>query len=466
MHRLSVLFSVTLAGCFASGGVPATQTGPMSGPVITVEETESGTDIWIGGSPVQTQLLVSAPGETLVGVWVDAPNNVPQMARRAPMAVSLVVDTSGSMAGEKIANARMAASSLLETMADGDIVSLYSFSDRARQFAAPTVLSSANRGLLMQRIGMMQAQGGTNMWAGMQAGIRDMAQAPASHPIRRIMLISDGQANIGPSDPQSLGDLAAQATEWRTQVTAIGVGRSYDERTLSALAVRSSGRMYHLAQSFQMATILERELQVLANTVAVDAYIEVIPASGVVLLEGLTMGSQLQNNRLRIPLGSVYAGQRREVLLRAKVATSAPGARNLATARLVYREPGAGGDPQTQNAAVNYQVSTDNAAVAASVKPRVRAMVANYHATQAQLRAVEHMNSGNNAQAAVEMERAEQQLVQAAEAAPTAPSSVQLRSRAGHFRKGKKRARKAKDRKAKRDAALDFADESMDAEGY
>ena len=464
MQRLSVLLSVTLAGCVASGGVAA----PQSETVVSVHESDSGTtDIWIGGSPVQTQVLVSTPGETYVGVWVDAPDNVPQMADRAPMAVSLVIDVSGSMAGEKIANARMAASSLLETMANGDIVSIYGFSNGVSEIAAPTALSSSSRAYLMQQISMLQPLGGTNMWAGMQAGIRRMAEAPASHPIRRIMLISDGQANIGPSDPQSLGNLAAQATEWRTQVTAIGVGLDYDERTLGALAVRSSGRLYHLAQSHQMASILERELQVLANTVAVDAHIEVIPAPGVVILEGLTMGSQVENNRLRIPLGSVYAGQRREVLMRARVATNSPGARNLATARLVYHLPGErSGREKTQTSAVTYQVSADNAAVVASVTPRVHAMVANYNATQAQMRAVEYMNSGDGEQAAAEMERAEQQLVQAAEAAPAAPSSIQLRSRAGNFKKGATRARKARSREQKRDAALDFNDDAMEAEGY
>lgn len=463
MRRLSVFISVVLAGC-VTGGVNASK--QQQGPVITVQETDGGTDIWIGGSPVQTEVLVSAPGETYVGVWVDAPNEAPQVATRAPMAVSLVIDTSGSMAGEKITNARMAAASLLETLADGDIVSIYGFASNVREIAAPTVLSRDNRGYLMRQIAMLRALGGTNMWSGMQTGIQRMREAPGSHPIRRIMIISDGQANIGPSDPRSLGNLAAQATEWRTQVTAIGVGLDYDERTLGALAVRSSGRMYHLERSFQMASILERELQVLANTVAVDAHIEVIPAPGVVILEGLTMGSELRDNRLRIPLGSVFAGQRREVLLRVQVDTANQGAHNLATARLVYSKPGTTGQRQTQNSALAYRVGTNRGAVTASVTPRVQAMVANYNATQAQLRAVDFMNAGDGEKAAEEMERAEKQLVQAAEAAPAAPSSVQLRSRAGKMRKSVKRARKAKSKKAKRGAALDFNDDALEAEGY
>ncbi len=461
MHRLSVFVAVVLTGC-ATGGVNA----PHQEQGTTVFESNTGADIWIGGSPVQTEVLVSAAGDTYVGVWVDAPNDVTQVAHRAPMAVSLVIDTSGSMSGEKISNARMAASSLLETLADGDIVSIYGFASGVREIAAPTVLSRTSRGQLMQQVGMLQANGGTNMWGGMQAGIRRMSEAPRSHPIRRIMLISDGQANVGPSDPGSLGNLAARATEWGTQITAIGVGLDYDERTLASMAVRSSGRLYHLRESYQMASILEQELQVLAKTVAIDAYIEVLPAPGVVILEGLTMGSSIRDNSLRIPLGSVYAGQRREVLFRARVDTANPGARNLATARLVYRRPGENTAQETQNAAVNYKVTADRNAAISSVTPRVRAMVANYNATQAQMRAVQFMNSGRSGDAAVEMERAERELNTAAKAAPKAASSVQLRSRASRFRKDAKRARKAKSREEQRGAALDFNDDAMAAEGY
>ena len=69
---------------------------------------------WIDGSPIQTRLRVGADGRTYVGVWIDAPSRVVATAR-APMDIALVVDTSGSMAGDKIHNAQIAAASLLES---------------------------------------------------------------------------------------------------------------------------------------------------------------------------------------------------------------------------------------------------------------------------------------------------------------------------------------------------------------
>ncbi|MEC7518392.1 MAG: VWA domain-containing protein [Myxococcota bacterium] len=419
---------------------------------------------WIDGSPVQTRIRVGADGQTFVGVWVDAPHQVTARRARAPMAVSLVVDTSGSMAGDKIQNARMAAASLLENLADGDIVSIYGFSNQVTEFAPPTVVSASSRGPLMQRIQQLYASGGTNLYGGMQAGISRMGQAPGSHPVRRVFLISDGHANIGPSDPHSLSNLAAGATEFGTQITGIGVGLSYDQATLSAMVVRSSGRLYHLAQPHQMASILQEEMSLLSQSVAVNAYIEVIPAPGVRILEGATTGAVLENGRLRLPLGQVYAGQHREVLFRAQVDTRREGSQPLAHARLVYMEPGQRGT-QTQEAVLRYQVTRDASAAARSRAPRVAAMVANHEATEAQMRAAELMRSGQGQQAAAQLAQARSVLDAAAEEAPEAEGRA-LRERAQRMERSRARASSAQGAPAQAAAAYEFADEAMAAEGY
>ncbi|MCA9606900.1 MAG: VWA domain-containing protein, partial [Myxococcales bacterium] len=356
---------------------------------------------WIDGSPIQTQLRVGADGRTYVGVWIDAPNRVVTRTR-APMDIALVVDTSGSMAGEKIQNARMAAASLLESAADGDIVSIYAFSNGVTELAPPTVISAGSRSVLMQRVTQLYAAGGTNLYGGMQSALSRMSQAPATHPVRRVFLISDGHANIGPSDPASLSQLAAGGTEWGTQISAIGVGYEYDQQTLSAMVVRSSGRLYHLSQPQQMAQILEQEMSLLSRTVAVNAYIEVVPAPGVQIVEGNTTGAEVVNGHLRLPLGAVYGGQHRELLFQAQVDTARVGPRPLAQARLVYQTPGEERS-RVEEATLRYEVTRDDAAATASRAPAVVAMVADHQATQAQHRAAEMMRSGQTEAAAAQL---------------------------------------------------------------
>ncbi len=416
----------------------------------------------IGGAPAQSRIVVDANGDTWVGVWVDAP--AAQVRARAPMAVSLVIDTSGSMAGEKIQNARMAAGSLLETLADGDIVSIYGFSSNVTEIAPPTVVSSATRGTLMQRLSYMVAAGGTDMWDGMQAGIARMSQAPSTHPLRRVFLVSDGLANVGPSDAGSLGNLAASATEYGTQVTAIGVGYDYDQSTLGALAVRSSGRLYHLGNSSQMAGILEQELNLMSRSVALNATLEILPAPGVTILQGATTGAVIENGHLRLPLGAVYAGQRREVLFRARVNTAALGQRALATARLVYQSPD-GDERQVQASPIRYEVTRDRRAARQSAMPRVAAMVADHEATEAQRTAATLMQQGQSQRAAAVLDRARAQVEQQAAAAP-APARARMSERARSLSTASGAARAAQTPTQMRARSYEFADEAMSAEGY
>lgn len=436
--------------------------GPLlvGAPTGTVHAQDS----WLGGSPLRARIRVDANGETWVGVWVDAPTQTARARARAPMAVSLVIDTSGSMAGEKIQNARMAAASFIETLSDGDIVSIYGFSNGVVEFAPPTVLSRGSRGGLMQSVQRITAAGGTNMWDGMQVGIERTGRAPATHTLRRVFLISDGHANIGPSDPVSLGNLAAGATEHGTQITAIGVGYDYDQHTLGALAVRSSGRVHHLGRSHQMASILEQELNLLARSVALNAFVEVVPASGVTILEGATSGATIENGCLRFPLGALHAGQRREVLFRARIDTRRLGAHPLATAQLRYETPDERARRE-QAVRVSYQVTRDATESAESVAPRVAAMVSDHEAVEAQRRAAALMREGRAQQASVVLRDAQRRAELDARAAP-APARARIQRRARELEAASTSAGAARSRAAMQQRSYEFEDSALSAEGY
>ncbi|MFO0692939.1 MAG: VWA domain-containing protein [Polyangiales bacterium] len=420
--------------------------------------------VTIDGAPDSTQIIVDGSGDTFVGVWVHAPD-APRRGDRPPMALSLVIDTSGSMSGEKIANARMAAQSVLETLQEGDIVSIYGFSDAVTEYASPTVIGRGSRQSLMAAVQGLEATGSTNLYDGLRAGIARVGQAPASHTARRVIVLSDGQANVGPSDPGSLGNVAAQGSEYGLQVTAIGVGLDYDERTLGAIAVRSSGRLYHLAQPSQMASILREEIGLLASTVASDVIIEITPSPGVVIIEGLTMGAEVQNGLLRLPVGSLYSGQERELLFKARVDTHQLGNRPLATARLVYRDATGAHASRSATAPIAYTVTNDRRAASTSRQPRVAAMVATYDASQAQMRAADALNRGDTQAATVQLARAEDELRTAAAAAPAAERRV-LEERANRVGSIRSRAAGAASPAAARGAALESYDSAYDAAGY
>jgi Ca-activated chloride channel family protein len=381
------------------------------------------------------------------------------------MALSLVVDTSGSMEGEKIAHARMAAASLIESLRDGDIVSVYAFSNSVTEIASPTTVGAGTRNALIQRVNALVASGGTNLYDGVRVGQTRLAETPASHPVRRLVLISDGRANIGPSDAASLGVLAANGTEWGVQVSAIGVGLDYDEHLLAALAVQSSGRLYHLEHPAQMAVILQQELELLDQTIATNAVIEIVPAPGVRVLDVQSMGATIDNGLVRVPVGTLHAGQRREVLFRAQIDTERNGSREAATARLVFDEPSSGAR-RVQSASLAYEVVRDAAAAEESRAPAVVAMVANHEASQAQLRAAELMNQGRQAEAAQQIQLAADSIDGALRVAPAAPAAEQMRSRAARLRSSAGAAATAASPAEARSQSLEMQDAAMSEMGY
>lgn len=420
---------------------------------------------WIGGAPIRSTVTVGAPGEAWVGVWVDAPTTVATVRVRTPMAVSLVVDTSGSMAGAKLDNARLAAAALIESLSDGDIVSVYGFSTGVTEVAAPTVLGPMTRQMLLRNVSHLVAGGGTNIEDGLRVGIGRMAAAPSTHATRRVFLISDGQANIGVTDPRMLGYLAASGTEYGAQVTAIGVGYDYDPVTLNALAVQSAGRMHHLGSPEQMAAILETELSWMSRSVALSAVLEVRPATGVVILGAATTGAVVEGGVLRLPLGAITAGQRRELLFRVSVPTADVGRRTLATASLSFQSPdGAPAAPQSAELALEVR----REARGVTDTPRVAAMVAQHDASEAERAAAVLLEQGRRDEAVARLEAARTAVAstQHSYAFDDAEVSGALSSRSAELESAASRARAASTPSAMHERSYELQAAPMAADGY
>jgi len=386
----------------------------------------SSSSSWIGAA-AEGDILSANTTDTFLGVWVDVPEARPEA--RPPLDLALVVDTSGSMAGAKIENARAAASTLVRSLRDGDIVALDAFSDQARTVVSPTRIDELSRAEVLRQIAQLAPLGGTNMFAGLTLAEAHVAQAPSSHTLRRVVLISDGIANVGPSSPEVLGQIAERGLVHRAQVTSIGVGNDYDERTLNALSVRSSGRLHHISEPRDMARIMAGELKLLDATLASESFVEVIPAPGVVVsgAEGIAV-ERTSGGGLRIPLGALHAGQHREALVRVRIVD--PGAfeghsRALASVRLRFRDAAEGDVERIQEVIARTQLGGDDAAIARSVQSRTKAIVAIMEASKTQLQAAQRINDGNFVDADKELERAE--LALAAQARTVTSSSERKR---------------------------------------
>ena len=423
---------------------------------------------WIGAAP-EGDLLSSTTRETFLGVWVDVPEARPES--RPPMEVVLVVDTSGSMAGAKIESARNAAATLVRSLKDGDIVALDSFSDDARTLVPPTRLDMHTRSEILRQIAQLVPSGSTNMFSGLTLAESQMASAPASHGLRRVVMISDGIANIGPSSPEVLGSLAQNGLRFRAQVTSFGVGNDYDERTLNALSVRTNGRLYHIGEPREMAGILRNEVALLDATLASEASVEIVPAPGVQVLGADGFRPEFRDGGMRIPLGALHAGQHREALVRVRIVDPAAfegHSRSLASVRLRFRDAAEGDLERIQEVVTRTQLSPDDNAVAQAVNSRTKAIVAIMDASKTQMAAAQRINDGNFVDADKELERAQQTLAAQARVvtAPAEKKRLEVAASKVATARAAARAMPSAPKAAQRAGALELNASAMHDQGF
>lgn len=203
---------------------------------------------------------------------------------RPPVAVVVVLDTSGSMRGELIKSARTAASQLVDKLAPGDRFSIVRFSNDAEVIVPMTVVG-AKKEAFKEKIAAIKEGGGTNIGEGLRVGYAELSkkEVPAD-AVRVAMLLSDGRANDGITDRRKLARLALQAFESGMQTSSFGLGTDYDGPLMSQIANDGAGGYYYLPSATQIASALSTELDKRLDPVATAVELRVRLKPGVDLL--------------------------------------------------------------------------------------------------------------------------------------------------------------------------------------
>jgi Ca-activated chloride channel family protein len=192
-----------------------------------------------------------------------------------PARLTFLVDASGSMdQPDRIGLARQALTLLLEQLAPQDRLQLIAFDDRARLLLEPT--SPADRAAILAAFDRLQCRGSTNLEDGMREAYALAARAFLPGGENRVILISDGVANLG---TDSAADILANIEAHRRQgitCTVFGVGRgAYNDRMLEELANRGDGSYRFLDSPEEVRRAFVDDLAATLNTIATDVKIQV-----------------------------------------------------------------------------------------------------------------------------------------------------------------------------------------------
>jgi Ca-activated chloride channel family protein len=194
--------------------------------------------------------------------------------------------------------------------------------------------------------------------------------------VNRVILLSDGLANVGPSSPEELGRLGASLMKEGISVTTIGLGLGFNEDLMTRLAQRSDGNTYFVEDSRDLPRIFASELGDVLNVVARHVVIEIEFPAGVRPLNFVGRDGSIRGQRAELTLNQLYGGQEKFALIEVEVSPSKSGAEiEIARARVSYD------DALNQRAATavakrNVQFSSSRAVVVSSADHKVQAAYA------------------------------------------------------------------------------------------
>jgi len=231
--------------------------------------------VFVDGMPS----VFGATGMELVKIGIKS--REPRADERKPTALTFVVDVSGSMARadnvgrERVHLIRHALSKLVKALQPEDSVCLVTFSDQARLALPRTQARYANR--ILDALDRLAPGGATNVEAGLEMGYRMADEAYSPDHINRVILCSDGVANVGAKGPEPMLKLvktfAGRGIDLNT--VGFGTGAKYDDRVMQELANRGNGACHYVDSEKEAERIFLEQLPANLDALARDAKAQV-----------------------------------------------------------------------------------------------------------------------------------------------------------------------------------------------
>ncbi|WP_036831511.1 MULTISPECIES: vWA domain-containing protein [Planktothrix] len=233
---------------------------------------------------------------------------------RRRLNLSLVIDRSGSMAGQPLQYAIKAAQKLVESLTAQDIISIVIYDDQADVILAPRLVT--DKADICAKLNQIQAGGCTNLSAGWLLGCEQVKSHLNTEYLNRVLLLTDGEANLGITDPQILTKTAQKQAEQGIITTTLGFGTYFNEDLLIAMADAAGGRFYFVQSPDDVADVFRIELESLTSVVAQNLTVKLQPEGSIELREILNnYRTNSIDNGLEVFVGDVYEVEAKQLAL-------------------------------------------------------------------------------------------------------------------------------------------------------
>ncbi|MGD2040927.1 MAG: VWA domain-containing protein [Anaerolineae bacterium] len=281
--------------------------------------------------------------QQLAYVLIEAVPGASMAQVQMPLNLSLVLDKSGSMQGQKIKNLREAAKLVVDRLGPQDTISIVAFSDRKYLIADSQPVT--DKEMLKKRIERIRDGGGTAISGGMAQGLKELEKALAPDSVSRMLLLTDGQTF---GDEKQCKKLGQAAGDKGIVVQALGLGDDWNEDLLDEIAGASGGMADLIESPDEIMDVFDRTVKSMQDTVVQNAQMILRLANGVtprqvwqVLPIISNLGYRpLSDRDVQVTLGELQKTQPRSLLVELLIGPRPAGRYRIAQAEVSYDVPG------------------------------------------------------------------------------------------------------------------------------
>jgi Ca-activated chloride channel family protein len=288
----------------------------------------------LAGQTVQNYLLADIQG--FFGGMLGAGG----MTARAPVALAIAIDRSGSMEGKPIEAVKTAVGVIVDQLTEADMLSIVTFGEQVDVLMpASRVL---NRELIKQHVERIRPKGTTNLYGGVGIAAEQLIGAKTPQHLSRVIVLTDGEANEGITE---YGDIIALARDLRAKgmtVSTVGLGIEYNEELMRGIAKATRGNYYYIDSIDRIPDVFDRELKHVFGTVATSVALKLTLADGAALTRCYGYEAAQGGRSVSIDLPDIASGESLPVLLQLGVKPHPAARYRVAQSELSFKYFGQG----------------------------------------------------------------------------------------------------------------------------
>lgn len=238
---------------------------------------------------------------------------------RAPLNISVVLDRSGSMSGDKLEFVKKATDFIVKNLHATDTLSIVQYDDTVDVVSKSGLVTDKEN--LYKKIKGIEAGGMTNLSGGMMEGYNQSFSTRRNGLVNRVLLLSDGLANVGITEPEQLQRIAQQHfREKGIGLSTFGVGEGFNELLMTALAEYGGANYYFIATPDQIPQIFAKELSGLLSVVAQNARLTLtLPAEYFACEKVYGYLHQTQGNTVVVNFNDVFSEEEKVVTVKLRL---------------------------------------------------------------------------------------------------------------------------------------------------